>query len=197
MTEFVLVKDLPPAVQAALESVSYGSKDIKVKAAESVHLGDAGAGNGRKAFVVLVNLDNGTHQTIMGSWGGQNMFDKTNPVDNDRGVHALPGNGLAITGSIGTGPTWATIHIPASMTARILPTGSGIEVTDDEKNVLACYLGYTSAYRKELFARKGVKAEVFDGLVARGLIKRNKAGATSITTDGKNVVGYYRAPYSC
>jgi hypothetical protein len=196
MTEFVLVKDLPAAVQAALASVRYGSKDIKVKASETVHLGDAGAGNGRKAFVVLVNLDNGTHQTIMGSWGGQNMFNPNNPVDNDRGEHALPGNGLAITGSIGTGPTWATIHIPASMTAKILPTSSGIEVTETERNVLACYVGYTSTYRKAEFARKGIKPEVFDSLVERGLLKRNKAGATSITTDGKNVVGDYRVPYS-
>jgi hypothetical protein len=196
MSQYVAVRDLPTAVQSALESVRYGSADIRVVAAEKVYLGDAGAGDGVRAFTVLVDLDKGAHHTIMGSWGGQNMFDRTNPVDNDRNEYALPGNGAAITGSLGGGrPTYATLHIPASMTARILPTASET-LPQDELDFLACYKGYTSAYRKELFARRPESGAVIDRLVDKGLVKRNKAGATQITTAGKNAAGDHRVAYN-
>lgn len=99
--EYVDVADLPEPVLAALKSVGYGRKNIEVRAEASVVLGDMSAGNGRRAFAVLVNLDTGEHVVRHGSWGGINAFDRVNPVDNDQNAYPLPPNGVAITGSRG------------------------------------------------------------------------------------------------
>jgi len=50
-------------------------------------------------------------------------------------------------------------------------------------------LGFTSAYRKELFADNKVTPDEVDALVAKKLVAKNKAGALSLTTAGKNAAG--------
>lgn len=195
MDMYVKVSDLPQAVQSALESVGYGRKDIQVKTSKDVVLSGSG-GSGRQAFATLVNLDNGRSQTVRGSWGGQNMFDKRNPVDNDNRPYPLPPNGVAVVGVRGGGqPVWAQLHIPSSMTERILP-GKPESVTDTERAVLGAYKSLKSGpYRQDSLRYAGCTDAVIDGLVARGLLKRARNGATQITTEGKNLAGEY-ATYS-
>jgi hypothetical protein len=196
MSEHVIVKNLPAAVQTALEAVGYGRADIEVRASETVTLGTMGSGAGRQAFAVLVNLTTGAHHVERGSWGGINMFERDNAVDNDQNAYPLPADGVAITGARGGGrPVFATLHVPASMVNRILPAGRKETLSDLERDVLGAFAGYTSAGRKEWLERNAVPADTVDGLVTRGLLKRNRAGATQITTDGKNAVGSHRPMY--
>jgi hypothetical protein len=192
MGEFVTVKSLPPAVQAALASVSYGRKDIQVQASESVVLAGS-AGNGFRAFVVLVNLSTAQHTTHMGSWGGSNMFDRDNPVDNDSRSYPLPANGIAITGRMGgSQPTYATLHVPASMVARILPSAK-VALSTVERDALYCHKAIRGGiYRRNELQSRKVPPAVIDDLVTRGLLSRNRAGSVSITTEGKNALGDYR-----
>lgn len=195
MGEHVEVKELPAPVLTALKAVGYNRADIEVRAEESVVLGTYGAGAGRQAFAVLVNLDTGEHVARRGSYGGINMFDRENPVDNDQSAYPLPPNGVAITGSRGgTYPVTATLHIPTSMVSRILTAGPREELPTAELHALyahGCLKG--GEYRREHLRRHQVPASVVDDLVARDLLKRNKAGATTITTAGRNALGDFRA----
>lgn len=190
----VETKDLPEPVQRALSQVGYGRKDIEVIPRAEVVLSQSG-GKGRQGFVALVNLTTAAVAVTWGSWGGENMFDRTNPVDLDHRPYALPADGVAVTGVRGGGqPVWAQLNVPASMMARILP-GPPTELTDAERDALSAYVGYTSAYRKEQLSRWGIGTDVIDQLVTRGFLTRNKAGATAVTTAGKNAVGNYRRHY--
>lgn len=187
----VAVTDLPPVVQQALKSVDYGRKDIRVEARTSVTLSDS-PGDGRRAFVTLVNLTAGTFTTVHGSWGGPNMFDRTNVVDNDHRPVTLPPDGLAIQGNRGgSHPVYATIYVSASMVDRMLP-GPAVELTTVERDALYCHNSLKGgAYRKDELRRRKVDQATLDSLVERGFLNRNKAGAMSITTAGKNAVGEY------
>jgi hypothetical protein len=60
-------------------------------------------------------------------------------------------------------------------------------VSERDGRILGACKSYTSAYRKEWFARNKVTDTELDALVSAGYLKKNKAGAISITTSGKNV----------
>jgi len=194
MSEHVDVKDLPDLIQTALKAVEYGRKSIEVRTSTSVILSNAGSGNGTQAFTVLVNFTTGQYEVIRGSWGGVNMFDRANPVDNDTNSYPLPPDGAAITGVRGGGhPVWAQLHIPAAMRARVITAGPPPELPKVEMDALYCHSAIKGgSYRREELRRRKVPASVIDGLVERGLLKRNKAGATTITTAGLNARGSYR-----
>lgn len=186
MSQYVTVTDLPAPVIGALKSVGYGKKDIRVEAAERVTLSSAGQA-GCRAFVTLVNLTTGQHSTTYGSWGGANMFNPANPVDLDDNSYPLPADGVAIRGSMGGGqPVHASLHIPASMVARMLP-GPAVDLSHVERQALQCYVTLKSGqYRQDALRRANVTTDVIDGLVTRGFLARNRAGAISVTTAGKN-----------
>ncbi len=184
----IAVKGLPAVVQCALESVGYGRKDISVTAQETVTMGIA-SGDGYRAFVGVVNLDTGERKFHWGSWGGANAYCLDNRVDNDREQYAIPVNGCVILGSEGGGrPVSASIVVRADALAPMLPPP--VEVTEDEKRILYAYRALKGgAYRKEYLSKIKDSAELVNGLVARGLLKRAKNDATSITTEGRNAVG--------
>lgn len=192
MDQYVVVKDLPAVVQTALEQVGYRKADVRVQVATEVSLSSAG-GNGFRAYTCLVDLSTNRYTVEWGSWGGPNMFNPGNPVDNDTRTYTLPGNGVAITGRAGGSvPVSATVHVPASMTDRMLP-GPKVELAVVERDALYCHhLIKGGAYRRAELQRRRVPASVVGALVERGLLRRNRAGAVSITTAGKNALGGYR-----
>jgi hypothetical protein len=60
-------------------------------------------------------------------------------------------------------------------------------VTEKEKSILRVFRGYKPGeYRKAELARLDTASEDLAALVGKGLLKRNSAGATQITTAGKN-----------
>lgn len=189
---FVRIAELPDPVRAALKSVDYGRADIAVEVATEVVLSSSG-GKGSRAFASLVNLATGQHVTSWGSWGGQNPFTPGNAVDNDSNAYPLPPEGVAIRGSVGGGrPTYAVIVVPASMTDRILPAPPA-ELTKAERDALYCFACIKGGqYRRDELARRRVAPATVDAMVERGYVKRNAAGAGSITTEGRNAMGDYR-----
>jgi hypothetical protein len=183
----VPVKNLPECVQAALKSVRYARADISVEPRESVNLSHAG-GSGERGFAILVNLSSGEHRTSWGSWGGANPWNPRNAVDLDDSLHVLPANGVAISGSIGRS-TFAYIYCPPSMATQFLPAPT-VELANVERHALYCHRSLKGGeYRRDELKRRRVTPDVIDGLVARGLLKRNSAGACQITTDGRNAIG--------
>ncbi len=180
---YLEVKDLSPALRAALKAVGYGCADVRVLGAEQVDTYSEGNA-GSRGFVVLVNLDTGARKGILGSWGGANMFTRT-LVDEGSQSHPLPENGAIVKGTIGYPRTFATIYMhPSSL--RLLESG-GDELSDAEQQAIYCFAAIKGGeYRRGEMRRRGVSTDTVDSLVERGYLKRNRAGATQITTKGKN-----------
>ncbi len=182
MTIYSKVSELPDVLVRALKSVRYGKKDISISTAEKVCILGAG-GAGRREFAILVNLETGTFETLLGSWGGSNMFNPTNPVDLDSNYYELPVNGAVIKGSEGES-TFATITLHPNNMVKALPEKP--ELSELDRAILYAYGALKSGpYRKEQLERAGAKEQDVDSLVQRGLLKRTKVGV-SITTEGKN-----------
>jgi len=185
------VKDLPSTVQNALRSIGYAKKDIGVNAEEKTSVGDCGC-DGRRSFVMLLDLASGESKTMRGSWGGANIFNPRNQVDLDFEDYALPPGGAVIHASEGYGGVWASLTIHPSNVAKLLPA-SGSDVSEKDRKILAAIGGLKSGpYRKEALDRLGTTPADLDSLVSRGFLSRNKAGAIAITTAGKNARGNER-----
>jgi hypothetical protein len=182
----VEVKELSTPVRRALDSVAYGRKDIKLIAAESVE-GSGAGGSGVRAFTIAVNLDTGERKGAYGSWGGDNPWSNS-PVDRDHTPIPIPENGIVIKGTRGGGPTWAQIYAHPNVVGRFLSSSDEEELSETEQQALYCFFGSIKGgeYRRDEMRRRGVSAATVDGLVEKGYLKRNRAGATTITTRGKN-----------
>lgn len=182
------VKTLAPAVQAALKDVGYGARDIEVKVQSEVTLRSSASWKGARGFVMAVNLDTGTRTDVQhGEWGGANPFFR-NAVDETQERYILPPNGIVIKGQTGHPRTFATIYVHPSQMARFLPPATE-ELTTVEQNALYCHHSIKGGqYRRNELAYRRVPASVVDNLVERGYLQRNRAGATSITVQGKNAL---------
>lgn len=170
------VKELPLILQRALKSIGYYKKDISIEGKETVSVQDSG-GDGRRGFVVLVDLVANSYRKSYGSWGGANMF-TANVVDSDDKEHAIPPNGAVITGCEGGGhPTLANLYLHPSNIVKFLPPK--VELTDAERIALEQMSTLKPGYRDT------VPPPVLASLLTKGLAKQNKAGAVQITTAGK------------
>jgi len=102
----------------------------------------------------------------------------TNRVDSDDSEHTMLPGVAVITGSIGE-KTYAYLTLHPENLVALLP--AKVEVSARQKEILESIMTLKSSYRP-----KYPEAEI-DELVTKGLLKKNKAGAISITTEGKNV----------
>lgn len=184
---YVTVKSLPKEIQHILVTVSnYHKSDIEVKHVETISLGDYGAGDGRRAFTILINLETGEYKNYKGSWGGINMFNLDNPVDTDNSVYPMMAGMLVIKGSVGYPMTYATIY--AHRDTALLPLESGTKITEKQALILGAIKGLKSGeYRNQRLNELGTRKSDIEELATMGLLKINKAGAVSITTQGKNL----------
>jgi len=182
------IKTLPDSLRSALSAVGYGKRDIAVRPVETLSM-HAEASDGSRGFVLLVDLATGRREEHWGSWGGANMFNPRNAVDLDTTPRPVPPGMAIVKGSKG-GHVFATVYISPANTAALLPAKS--ELTDRQRSILAQYKSLTSAGRANEWSRypesKPTDAELGE-LVALGLLSRNRAGAVSITTAGKNSAG--------
>lgn len=193
MGHYIKVTELPPSLQRALVSAGYNRKDIEVKVTEEFEPRPPSA-DGRRGFVAMCLLDDSNEfKLTWGSFGGANMF--TTTVDDVKGAVEIPQNVAYITGMSNAGsgyPGFATVFVgPKNMNPTLLP--SAPSVTEREGKLLAIYKTLKSSYRKEYLDRAKTTPEEIDSLVARGFLSRNKAGAISITTEGRNAAAkdYY------
>lgn len=189
MGTYVNVKELPPVVRRALEAVEYGRRDIEVIPRETVTLGAGAGGAGRRGFSCLIDLEAGTYRVIHGSWGGAGLGSRglQGMVDLDQTPRDLRPGLLLLQGSMGYGPTWAQIQAHPTMIPKMLPAADGPELEARHHQALYCFACIKGGeYRREEMRRRRVSAETVEELVAMGLLKRNAAGATAITTAGRN-----------
>src|SRR5260221_2165479 len=216
----VKVKDLPPQLREALASLGYARLDIALNPATTYCMSAGGSGSGRRAFVCAVNLQTGERKLAHGSWGGANMSSPINSVDLDTESRALPINFAVIHGSEGNS-VYATIDVNPATLTPMLPaapsctnfersilamvgglTSAGRKDAIDRMcreagDTVTRGMSYSDPlrYPLQLQGEKAMLGEInaaIDTLVSLGLLKRNKAGAISITTEGKNAKGSER-----
>jgi hypothetical protein len=184
---YVPTKELPESVRRALKEIGYGKTDIGLKASETVSVGQGG-GDGRRSFYAIVSLDGSVaHKVEYGSWGGANPFE-TKRVDHDQQKHPIVPGYAVIVGSEANGTkVYCTMHVHPSNFAPMLPAKA--ELNDHLRGILRIFASYTSAGRKNEWERspqtKPTEAD-YEILIGLGLLKKNSAGAVSITTAGKN-----------
>lgn len=188
----IATKELPEKIQNMLKSMGYAKKDISVEGAESISPVDMPY-KGNRCYFAVINLATGEQNVSQGSWGGANAFNPENRVDLDSKNYPIPENVVVIKGQSGYLNT-ASIYVNPINLQKFIP--EKIEITEEERNVLEMFRGLTPAGRKNEISRKALYdrnypakfAAIADALVAKGLLKRNKAGATQITTEGKNAI---------
>lgn len=173
------IRDLTHSLQSALKRLEYNRADISVEAKETVDISGC-AGDGMRCYYAIVSLDGSIPTEIQyGSWGGQNMFETKRP-DVDQKQHVIPPGIAVITGTSGGRGNFARITLHPSNIAALLPAKT--EITAEQRDMLESFVSLKPAYRPKY------SAESIQALVELGLLKQNKAGATQITTAGKNAV---------
>ena len=177
-------KTLPDSIRDALRGVGYAKLDIEVEQATKISPFDAG-GQGRRAFMVLLDLATGRREVHQGSWGGGNMFNPQNAVDNDEASYALPEGGAVIKGSTGYGGVYATLYLHPANVAKLLPPSD--ELTEHERRIMYAFgCLKPGEYRQAELRRAGATEPEVVSLVERGYLKQAANGARQITTKGKN-----------
>jgi hypothetical protein len=185
----IAVRDLPESITRALADLNYRRVDIKAEAVESAELNDYGS-TGRRAFVCIVDLVSGERRVTYGSWGGPNPFNPRNAVDCDSRTYVIPANTIVIQGDEGHGPTYCRLLANPATLTPLLPAPSSL--SERATGLLAVYRSYVGSYRAETLRAMNATSEELDALVDGGYLKRNKAGAISITTTGKQACEHVR-----
>ena len=181
----VETKTLPDSVRESLRSVGYAKADIAVEQVTKVSPFDAG-GQGRRAFMVLLDLATGRQEVHRGSWGGGNMFNPQNAVDNDEAAYHIPEGGAVIKGSTGYGGVCATLYLHPANVAKLLPAPTD-ELTEQERKIMYAFgCIKPGEYRQSELKRAGATEPEIASLVERGYLKQAANGARQITTKGKN-----------
>jgi hypothetical protein len=174
-------KELPAVFKKPLQEVGFKKSSIGVTPMESVSLRGY-AGDGFRAFSIILNLDTGRYDIQKGDFGGSGYGTKA--VDTDNKAYPIPRNGAVIMGEEGGGqPVMASIYVHPDTVAGFLPEKN--DLTDRQRNILDMF-GYTSSYRKELFQSAKVQDSEIDELVKIGMLKKTSSGALSLTIKGKN-----------
>lgn len=189
---FVDTKELPDCVKRALASVGFHKPSVAVKAAETFTVASHCAFEGNRAHTVAVNLSTGEHVKESGAWNGANPFAAA-PADHDKRERALLPGFVVIQGESGGRGAFFEIFAHPETMAKVLTVGESADaLTADEQTAINTISGYKASYRKAEYERMGwtparIEATL-SALAAKGLVTRNKAGATQITTAGKNRV---------
>lgn len=185
---YIQTKELPYEITSVLSRLGYNRKDIDVTFQEKVSPASSSS-DGCRSFMAIINLSTGEYTEKWGSFGGANIFNRDNQVDNDTSSYTIPENFCVIKGSSGGNrPVSAYLIIRPDMSAKFLPSKE--ELNPRLQYILDVFATYNSSGREREFNDYGhipPSKEELNCLVSRGLIKINKAGSVSVTTEGKNM----------
>jgi hypothetical protein len=186
----VQVNMLPPGIQKALKALRFGGRDIRVRAEARPQMTDFG-GDGMQAFFEVVDILTGrVIEQFEGSWGGPNPF-QSKPLDQPDRYYDLKSGFAALHGVLG-GRKHVTISYHPSDRDTFVPESEVISITPEEKKALTV-ISYKSGYRRDEWRRSGLPGEysvdnpLIRGLVEKGLVETNRAGAIMLTTKGRNL----------
>ena len=177
------IKELPPQIQRALRQVGYGRTDIDCEARDGEAPTGGLAGDGERAFLVLVDLAAGGRIEVhLGDWDGRNIFARK-AADWVETAPMRPGVAY-IRGTGGASMRWGKVYFHPSNMAPLLPAPT--ELDHRLRRILAVYRCIRGGARQPYLRRWGWTEADRDRLAELGLIKVNRSGAVTITTAGRN-----------
>ena len=182
----VEIDNLPAGLRSYLPRVHKG-KDIRV--VSNTHVTPTSSyGDGHRAHFAMVHASTGKaeHEHVS-SWGGSNMF-TTTPHDRliQQGPMGIQKGFVAVHGGRQGIATLVVHPDDAHMYAPKLPENLP-QLSNQHLAALAAHNSLKSAGRKRHLSLHGANDSHVNDLVSFGLLKQNRAGATSITTTGRNV----------
>jgi hypothetical protein len=179
----VKLSDLNPLVRNRCKQLGHNRDSIQVHPAEEVSTEYQGNAGSRGVFC-LINTRTGIEETEYGSWGGSNAFVERN-VDQGKAV-VLLGDLVALKGSTGHF-NLLHLYVPPEV-YETMKQPEAVPLTRAEQVVLYAHKSLKGGhYRIEHYQRNQIDHKsAIESLVGRGMLKQNKAGATSITPDGRN-----------
>jgi hypothetical protein len=190
---YIPVKDLPDCVKNQIKSLGHKRSDINCHRVESVSPQYI-ANDGSRGVFSLVNILTGEKQTTYGSWGGPNMF--VNPVvDACESDLVIPNNWVALKGSSGN-LNLLTLYANEVTLTPLLPEETE-PLPVKEHIVLWAHRSLKGGkYRMDYYREHKMTASQIEltiaSLVGKGLLKVNKNGASTITTNGRNAASNLR-----
>ncbi len=180
---YIQVRDLPSSVRNLLAGVGYNKADVCVIPKAEINPSSSG-GDGYRAFFGFTKISENPEECNItyGSFGGPNMFNPQNLVDNLQKSFPIPEGICAMRGQEGgTRPVSATLYIHPNNCVKMLPEGTKLSL--EEEKVLVLYR-YTSAYRAEEMKRIKNANQIQQTLIEKGLLKKVGKGL-GLTTEGK------------
>ena len=186
----VSVDELPIGVKKALKQIKFNRRDIGLEKGTSYSPSMASSyGDGYRGYLLIVDIHRGIKDRMTGSWGGANMFNLTNPIDNDNSKAPIPNNCVVIYGNEGARLS-ATIVAPPDMIEEFEDEEGDYGLTDKERKALDVVGGIKSGARRDEFYQEGLGLygpdnPIIESLREKGLVKVTRSGIM-ITTQGKN-----------
>jgi hypothetical protein len=189
------LKHLPTPVQDHIKNtLRLNPKDVEVKVATNVSP-DTAYGDGHRAhFALIHNAGEKPTRMTWSSWGGANPF-SPRPLDRPPEKFDIPSGHSVVTGS--SQRYVRAVYFHPDDIAKILPSQETPDLSDQHFKALDVYKSIKPGpYRREYLSRHNVTTQHIDDLVNSGYLRKNKAGAISITTSGKNAHKLLSKKYS-
>lgn len=184
------LKDLPRGVQNhIIQTLGLRPKNVPVHVSTEVQPYDSYGAGHRAHFAIVHNAGEKPAKMIHSSWGGPNPFQTTalDALNRTERSYPIPPGHAVVLGS--SQNRVSQVHFHPDDIAKLLPASNGLDLADEHLIALQAYKTLKSGpYRKGALQRGGVKPKHIDALVSGGLLSRNKAGAHTITTNGKNAL---------
>ena len=172
---------IPDVILAAFPD--YRGRTFHVEPTERVTFHDLFWGGGSRNQYAAVHLATGRVQYLapgVSPWGARVAEGTTTEI---------PQGFVVVEHAIFMGKDMGLrIYVRPQDVAPLLPAASGRALTPREASILRAFQGLTSAGRKYEFVRMGVTPAELDALVGDGFLAHNRAGATSLTREGKNAL---------
>lgn len=184
------LKDLPSGVQHhIINTLGLRPRNVRVHVNTHAEPWDAYGDGHRAHFAIVHNAGETPAKMVHSSWGGPNPFQTTalDAMTRTEKAYPIPPGHSVVLGSSQTHV--ARVYFHPDDIAKLLPAKEDVDLADEHLIALQAHHGLKSGpYRKDALRRGKVTPEHMDRLVSDGLLSRNRAGAHTITTKGKNTL---------
>lgn len=187
MSIYIKVSNLPDAIKNAVKSYIGLNTDIEVKSAAQIEINCDVTFQGNRALHVAIDCATGNKSETMGTWGGSTAFVQSSM---ERHTVDIPNNTAILSGETGYKTILRLYVNPSLLDSFSLPEAP--EMSDELLCMLWNIKVHNTAGRKDCSEEYGLgeynkhNPHVL-ALESKGLVKINKAGSISLTTQGKSL----------
>lgn len=183
----VKASDIRPIIEAAFPDYRGNKASVRIQESIEYTAADLTWQEGSKTEVVVLRWNGGSFDAL--------DLNRTFRSENTRIGGKIPDEAILVERTIFCGKYYAGIRCVVSPSCVYLPKlklPQPVALTEEEIFVLSAHQQLKSSHRVTAYERSaltyGQLNVAVDSLISRGLMKRNKLGATQITNEGKNAL---------